>query len=120
MGLLYSQPEPHLQAQQERARQPAPPVLPPQALASRLQGPPPEPRVSPVQPQAQPVRQPDAAEPLSPPHPWFLFPLWPLLLPRPPRPLLPEDARAPSPRHPRESNLSASFFPLRRTRPAGQ
>jgi hypothetical protein len=110
-----SQAEQHSRERQVR-QQPARPVLLPQALVLQLQGLARQPRVSRVQPQAQP----GASEPLSPPHLWFLFPLWPLLLPRPPRPLLPEDARAPSPRHPQGSNLSASFFPLRRTRPAGQ
>jgi hypothetical protein len=81
-----------------------------------------EPQASAVLPQEPwpQVPPPDASAPLSPPHPWLLFPPWPWPLALLPRPLHPECVSAPSPRRPRGWNSSASSFQLRRTRPAGQ
>ena len=94
--------------------QPAQPVSPPQVLPFRLQAPPREPQVSAAQPQVpQPpeVQQPGAYAPLSPPRPSLLFPIWRLLPPLLPRPLLPGDVCALSPPHPQEWSSSASSFP---------
>jgi len=91
--------------------QPEQPVWLRQALPFRLQVLAQEPQASVAQPQALPVQQPGAYAPPSPPRPSHLFPLWPLLLPLLPRPLLPGDVCALSPQRPREWSSSASSFP---------
>jgi hypothetical protein len=70
-------------------------------------------QVSMAQPQALqvPPMQPGASEPLSRLPLLPLCPPWPVLLPLLPRPLLPVDACALSPQHPREWSWSASSFP---------
>lgn len=112
--------EPQPQVQPMSAQQLAQPVSAQQEqeLPCPLQVPPREPQASVVQqqvPQARelspPVLRPDAYARPSPPHPWRLYPPWPWPLPLLPRPLLPEYVSAPSPRHPREWNSSASSFP---------
>jgi hypothetical protein len=89
------QEEPQPQAPR-RAEQLAPSVSLPRALPFQQQKALQEPRVLLLRP------PPDASAPLSPPRPSRLCPLWPLLLPLLPHPLLPEDVCALSPRHPQE------------------
>jgi hypothetical protein len=114
---VESQPE----ALRQQALQRGQPVSWPQALSCSLLVLQLESRASAAQPQvaqvpsppapSQQVLQPDAFAPPSLPHPWRLYPPWPWLLPPLPRPLLPGDVSAPSPRHPRGWSSSASSFP---------
>jgi hypothetical protein len=99
--------------------QPAEQVSAQRALPLSLQVPAQESRVWEArQPQVQqprvqqaPVQQPAASVPPLLPPPSLLFPPWPSLLPLLRRQLLPGYVCAPSPRHPREWNSSASSFP---------
>jgi hypothetical protein len=70
-----------------------------------------QPQVQQPQVQQAPVQQPAASVPPLLPRPSLLFPPWPSLLPLLRRQLLPGYVCAPSPRHPREWNSSASSFP---------
>jgi hypothetical protein len=70
-----------------------------------------QPQVRQPQVQQAPVQQPAASVPPLLPRPSLLFPPWPSLLPLLRRQLLPGYVCAPSPRHPREWNSSASSFP---------
>jgi hypothetical protein len=94
--------------------QPAEQVSAQRALPLSLQVREQEPQVweapQPQVPQA-PVQQPAASVPPLLPRPSLLSPPWPSLLPLLRRQLLPEYVCAPSPRHPREWNSSASSFP---------
>jgi hypothetical protein len=70
-----------------------------------------QPQVQQAPVQQAPVQQPAASVPPLLPRPSLLFPPWPSLLPLLRRQLLPGYVCAPSPRHPREWNSSASSFP---------
>jgi hypothetical protein len=106
---------PQVQVSQEplRLQEEPQPQVPPWALPFQLQPLAPQvPQASVAQPEAPQVpQQPDAYAPLLLQHPSLPCPPWPLLLPPLQRPLLPGDACAPSPQHPREWSWSASSFP---------